>query len=92
MEESVLNNVEGLDELKLKKEEVKKEFEEKLDIEQMADELGENEEEKEIISNLFYNSIKSLFDVGFDLAKNLNIEFILDNFVQKKSDNDQSEE
>lgn len=91
MEESVLNNIEGLDELKLKKEEVKKEFEEKLDIEKMADELGENEEEKEIISNLFYNSIKSLFDVGFDLAKNLNIEFILDNFVQKKSDNDQSE-
>ncbi|MFX0026866.1 MAG: hypothetical protein ACFE8M_10695 [Candidatus Hermodarchaeota archaeon] len=32
----------------------------------------------EIIGDLFYKSIKNFFDIGFKLAKNLNLEFLTD--------------
>ena len=35
-----------------------------------------NQQELEAIGDLFYNSIKTFFDIGFKLAKNLNLEFL----------------
>ncbi|MFX0018467.1 MAG: hypothetical protein ACFFAK_11085 [Promethearchaeota archaeon] len=35
-------------------------------------------QELEVIGDLFYNSVKSFFDIGFKLAKNLNLEFLTD--------------
>lgn len=51
------------------------------EIEQLASDLCDDTEETEVISDLFYNSVKSLFDFGFELAKSL---FTLDEFSKKE--------
>jgi hypothetical protein len=37
-----------------------------------------NQQELEAIGDLFYNSVKTFFDIGFKLAKNLSLEFLTD--------------
>ncbi|MCZ2845715.1 MAG: hypothetical protein O2U61_04355 [Candidatus Bathyarchaeota archaeon] len=37
-----------------------------------------NQQELDAIGDLFYNSVKTFFDIGFKLAKNLNLEFLTD--------------
>ncbi len=48
-----------------------------------------NQQESEAIGDLFYNSIKTFFDIGFKLAKNLNLEFLTD---EKKGENKSKKE
>ena len=41
-------------------------------------------EVEDVIGDLFYTSIKSFFDIGFKLAKNLNLEFLTKEENQKQ--------
>ena len=41
-------------------------------------EIGKNSKEDGVISDLFYNSVKLLFDIGFDLARKLDFELVED--------------
>lgn len=47
-----------------------------------------NKEDKqefgEAIGDLFYKSVKTFFDIGFQLAKNLNLEFLTKEKEQEK--------
>jgi hypothetical protein len=40
----------------------------------------------EILGDLFYNSIKLYFDIGFNLAKRLNFDFVVDSIEKAKKD------
>lgn len=40
-----------------------------------------------VTDDLFYESVKLIFDIGFDLADNLNLELIED-FLKKKNSNE----
>ena len=40
----------------------------------------------EILGDLFYISIKSYFDIGFNLAKRLNFDFVVDSIEKAKKD------
>jgi hypothetical protein len=44
----------------------------------------------EILGDLFYNSIKLYFDIGFNLAKRLNFDLIIDSI--KKAQKEKEEE
>lgn len=48
------------------------------ELKEMVSELGGEPEENVIIGDLFYRSIKSLFDLGFELASKLNLELVAD--------------
>ncbi len=61
-------DLEELPELKRKVEE------QKNDAKKMFSELNEDSNVDNLLSDLFYKSIKLFFDTGFDLAKKLNLE------------------
>lgn len=42
----------------------------------------------ETVSNVFFNSVKNLFDMGFQLANSLNLDMILDKFEEEKKEED----
>jgi hypothetical protein len=50
------------------------------DAREVFSNLGNNKEEGEAIGEIFYNSIKSFFEVGLELASNLNLELLIDKF------------
>ncbi|MHA1659625.1 MAG: hypothetical protein ACTSUT_10950 [Promethearchaeota archaeon] len=43
----------------------------------------------DVLGDVFYNSVKSFFDVGFKLAKNLNFDSLIDSI--KKAQEDQKD-
>ncbi|MGQ4873374.1 MAG: hypothetical protein ACP6IY_04790 [Promethearchaeia archaeon] len=49
-------------------------------IKELFEEIKPETEEGEIITDMFYNSIKGFFELGFELAKNLNLELLYDKF------------
>ena len=55
-------------------------------IKELFEEIKPKTKEGEVITDLFYNSIKSFFEVGFDLAKNLNLELLFDSFKGPKKE------
>ena len=55
-------------------------------LKELFEEIKPKTKEGEVITDLFYNSIKSFFEVGFDLAKNLNLELLFDNFKGSKKE------
>lgn len=69
------------EELEQKKEELIQEYELPSEVEKKSE---SNKEVGEIVGDLFYESVKSFFDMGFELAKNLNLEF----FTEKKKKED----
>ncbi|MFX1258769.1 MAG: hypothetical protein ACFFAN_12990 [Promethearchaeota archaeon] len=63
---------------------LKKDIEKKKnEMEEMLKDLGENSKENNLINDLFYKSVKMIFDMGFELANNLNLE-LLDTFKKEK--------
>ena len=58
------------------------------DAKEVFSELGNNKEEGKAIGDIFYNSIKTFFEVGLELASNLNLELLMDKFksVQKEKE------
>ena len=56
-------------------------------IKDLFEEIKPETKEGEVITDLFYNSVKSFFEMGFELAKNLNLELLFDKFkgVNKES-------
>ena len=65
-----------------KLDEKKKEFMDKTDVKKLFSDL----EVDDVISDLFYNSVKVIFDTGFNLAKNLNFDFIANSIEQAQKD------
>ena len=49
-------------------------------IKDLFEEIKPETKEGEVITDLFYNSVKSFFEMGFELAKNLNLEPLFDKF------------
>jgi len=72
------------EELKQKKEELIEEFK-SPDTEESVSESGK--EFGDVIGDLFYNSVKSFFEVGFKLAQSLN----LDMFTTSKEEENKKE-
>ena len=73
-------------ELKQKKEEIMND----LNPSELKDVFTEAVlEAADVLGAVFYNSVKSFFDVGFKLAKNLNFDSIIDSI--KKAQKDQKE-
>jgi len=65
------------------KHEIHKEEIEKLipeDAKEIFTDLAEDKKEGEVLGDIFYNSIKSFFEVGLELASNLNLELLFDKF------------
>ena len=63
--------------------EVREPKEKESDLRKMFMDLGvlDTEEEK-VINELFYNSVKMVFDAGFDLANELNKELLAETFKE----------
>ncbi len=57
-------------------EQKKKENPIQSDINKIISDLKGDSEAENIVSDLFYKSIKSFFDLGFELADKLNLEFL----------------
>ncbi|MHA1149482.1 MAG: hypothetical protein ACTSR8_14705 [Promethearchaeota archaeon] len=49
-------------------------------IKELFKEIKPETKEGEVITDLFYKSVKSFFELGFELAKNLNLELLFDKF------------
>ena len=58
------------------------------DAKEIFTDLIENKEEGKVLGEIFYNSIKTFFEVGLELASNLNLELLLDKFksVEKEEE------
>lgn len=65
-----------------KLDEKKEEIMDKTRVKKLFSDL----EVDDIISDLFYNSVKVIFDTGFNLAKNLNFDFIANSIEQAQKD------
>ena len=56
-------------------------------IKQVVSEMNQNTDTDNVVSDLFYKSVKLIFDTGFDLAKKLNLDlFESFKFDDKKKD------
>ncbi|MBN1803182.1 MAG: hypothetical protein JW891_16850 [Candidatus Lokiarchaeota archaeon] len=54
-------------------------------LKKMFEELAtEDNEAEKVLSDLFYNSVKMVFDTGFDLAKALNEELLAEFFNEEE--------
>jgi len=71
-------------ELKQKKEELIEEFK-SSDTEESVSESGD------VIGDLFYNSVKSFFEVGFKLAESLNLDMFTTSKEQENKKDDKSD-
>jgi len=83
----------NLDELYNRMEHLHEKFENKelIDNElskmkEIYEEISPNTEEDKIIGNLLYESIKMFFEMGFELAKNLNLELVFDQFEKAEKE------
>ena len=56
------------------------------DAKEIFTDLTEDKEEGEALGDIFYNSIKTFFEVGLELASNLNLELLLDKFKSVEKD------
>ena len=58
------------------------------DAKEIFTELTGDKKEGEVLGDIFYNSIKTFFEVGLELASNLNLELLLDKFksVEKEKE------
>lgn len=80
----------NLEDINAEIENKKEDLVKKLTSEEMEFPHKENKQEfGEIIGELFYNSVKTFFDIGFMLANNLNLEFLTE---EKKQENKQKKE
>ena len=82
--EDMTDTASGIPSIDKKLESIQNTMLDKEEIKKLASDLSDNSEETEVISNLFYASAKSLFDLGFELVKNLNLEYILEKFSKEK--------
>lgn len=59
------------------------------EMKKMFSELNGESDSKvdNVIGDLFYQSVKLIFDTGFDLAKKLNLDLFESFFDEKKNDN-----
>ena len=91
MENEHDSNLESLEHetLNLKKEiqQKRKEVITELNPSELQKEITESTPKiGEILGDLFYNSIKLYFDIGFNLAKRLNFDFVIDSIEKAKKD------
>jgi len=49
-------------------------------IKELFEEIKPETKEGELITDLFYKSVENFFNMGFELAKNLNLELLYDKF------------
>ncbi len=57
-------------------EQKKKENPIQAEVNKIVSDLKGDSEEENIVSDLFYKSVKSFFDLGFELADKLNLELL----------------
>ncbi len=57
-------------------EQKKKENSIQAEVNKIVSDLKGDSEEENIVSDLFYKSVKSFFDLGFELADKLNLELL----------------
>ncbi len=57
-------------------EKKKKENPIQAEVNKIVSDLKGDSEEENIVSDLFYKSVKSFFDLGFELADKLNLELL----------------
>lgn len=85
-----MNKSEDLPNLKKVIEQKKKESQIPSDMKKMLSELDGDSKVENVVSNLFYKSVKNIFDFGFELAEKLNLEllssFKLDKEKEKKEE------
>ena len=55
-------------------------------IKELFEEIKPETKEGEVITDLFYTSVKNFFEMGFELAKNLNLELLYDKFKGVKNE------
>ena len=78
-QDSHINEVQTkLDDISAEIEQKKEELVSTLISEEKKVPNKKNQQELEAIGDLFYNSVKTFFDIGFKLAKNLSLEFLTD--------------
>ena len=56
------------------------------EMESMLSNLNEDKKLNEIVNDLFYKSVKNIFDLGFELAEKLNLE-LFSNFKLEEKKN-----
>ncbi len=70
-----------------KRTEEKNSNDEPMQIKEIFDELGKGSKADNAIGELFYNSIKTFFEIGVQLLENMNLESLIsDGKIEEKKD------